>query len=148
MRSSVRRRRLLRSVPTLLVSVCALLTLLYAFTHARLLRSSGLTASSAPGLAEWHGVLLPPAGAPYRFLLEGRGEAEVLIDGRLAADHKMVSGGPPVQLDRRQHDLLVRSTSQASQPPVIVLWARDGGHFRPVPQLLLVSERIPLREVD
>ena len=149
MRSNVRRNPLLRSVPTLIVSVCALLTLLFAIVHARFLRTSGLVAASAQdGRAESRGMLLPPAGDQYRFLLEASGEAEVVIDGRLAADRTMVSGGPPIQLDRRQHEMVVRFTTAGGNQRITVFWARDGGHFRPVPRLLQVPRRIPLREVD
>ena len=117
--------------------------------HARLLRTSGLGAASVQdGRAERRGVLLPPAGGQYRFLLEAQGDAEVLVDGRLVADQTMISGGPRVQLDRRQHEIVVRDADHRGTHQVSVLWARDGGPFRPLPRLLLVPERVPLREVD
>ena len=126
-----------------------LLTLVFAFMHARLLRTSGLGAASVEdGRAERRGVLLPPAGDRYRFLVEAQSGAEVLVDGRLVADHRMVSGGASVQLDRRQHEIVVRFAEPSGTPQVSVLWARDGGHFRSLPRILLVPQRIALRDVD
>jgi hypothetical protein len=146
MRSNVRRNPLLRSAPTLIVSVCALLTLLFAIVHARLLRTSGLTA--IPQSAELHGVIIPPAVASYRFLLETRARVELLLDGRAVADSTMATGSMPVRLERRQHDLRLRYAGGGGNSRLTVLWARDDGHFRPVPQMLLVPERVPLSEVD
>lgn len=149
MRSNVRRDRLSRVVLRYIVPGCALLTLVFAFMHARLLRTSGLGAApDQDGRADRRGVLLPPAGDRYRFLIEGRSDAEVLVDGQVVADRRMISAGPSVQLDRRQHEIAVRYAETSDTPQVSVLWARDGGHFRSVPRLLLVPQRIPLREVD
>jgi hypothetical protein len=122
---------------------------LFAFVHARLLRTSGFAAASVQSeRAERRGVVVPPAGGHYRFLLETRTDAEVLIDGRLVADHRMASAGPSVLLERRQHEILLRSAEAAGAQQVTVLYARERGPFRPLPPLLVVPQRIPLREVD
>jgi hypothetical protein len=149
MRSNARRDRFFRSVLRYIVPGCALLTLVFALVHARLLRTSGLGAALVQdGRAELRGVLLPPAGDHYRFLLETRSDAEVLVDGRVVADHRMVSAGPSVLLDRRQHEIVLRYVEAAGTPQASVLCARAGGPFRPLPRLLVVPQRIPLREVD
>ena len=145
MRSNVRRDGPARLVRNLLLPVCALLTLLFGFAHARLLRTSGLTVDA--NRIEQRGILIPLREGGYRFLLETR-DAEVLVDGRVVATGTPLAGSDPIRLDRRQHELVVRYRDGGANGRLTVLWAHDAGHFRPVPQLLLVPQRVPLREVD
>ena len=101
-----------------------------------------------PFTAEWRGLLLPGSGDRYRFLVEADDTGEVFLDGRLVANEKMVAGGWPVLLDRRQHDLLIRYADRGGDQRLDIQWAQGDGHFRPLPALLLVPERISIREVD
>jgi hypothetical protein len=97
-----------------------------------------------PWRAAWHGYLIVPATASYRFALGSDGEASLVIGRRLVADSRTPLGAT-VTLTRGLHPLDLQYETAGHAPHLTLRWARGDGALHEIPPLLLVPE---LRDHD
>lgn len=90
--------------------------------------------------AEWDGYLVIPASDEYRFLVFADGSAKLLVDGQVAADATMHTGGAGRILKYGLHSIHMAYVASRATKPGIVLFQSQGPHgvFAPIPRRYLL----------